>query len=108
MTSWRIRFGLRMILMGLGLIFGSKPKGKKGKTMTFANNGASFGAAVTTKTGIFGAIGATLAVVVLWMDALKDGGSGITKQLIVETIGLYSLWAALVSHRQAVAKGPAV
>lgn len=106
MMNWRVKIGLRFILMGFRLMFpGGKKKGRN--NMTYTNPQVTYGDAVKTKTSIFAAIGATLAIGALWMNVIS-GSAPVDPKLIADTLALVGLWAAVVAGRQAIAKGPAV
>ena len=67
------------------------------------NGKPTLGDASKTKTGIWGAVTATLGMIGLWIPVLTQGAP-ITTELITETMGVVTLWLTLIAARHAILK----
>ena len=67
------------------------------------NGKPTLGDASKTKTGIWGAVTATLGMIGIWIPVLTQGAP-ITPELIAQTMGGITLWLTLIAARHAILK----
>lgn len=91
------------ILLRLHIWRGRKHAEKAGREI----EQVTFKKAALSGTGISGAVSATLAMIALWVSVITQGAP-ITQDLIMQTLGVISLWLTLVFARRGIMKSGSV